>query len=303
MQSRPIGVVPAKFKRLATNHGLLALSLRRTSGNDGGMDTDRYRVKPGSKARLDDWDPADDGGLDKADGKSRLDKERVELERLQELLYADGRHKLLVVLQAIDAGGKDGTIRSVFEGVNPQGVDVASFKAPTDVELAHDYLWRVHQCVPRSGMLTIFNRSHYEDVLVVRVHGLVPEERWAKRYGHIKAFEQMLVDEGTTVRKFLLHISKDEQRIRQQERIDDPSKNWKFRQADLDERKHWDAYMAAFQDMITKTSTKDSPWYVIPANRNWYRNLIVTTVLNETLHGLDLRYPPASDGIEGLVVT
>jgi PPK2 family polyphosphate:nucleotide phosphotransferase len=267
------------------------------------METDRYRVKPGSKVHLTDWDPADDGGLDKVDGKAKLEKARLELERLQELLYADGRHKVLVVLQAIDAGGKDGTIRSVFEGVNPQGVDVASFRRPTDVELAHDYLWRVHQHVPRSGMLTIFNRSHYEDVLVVRVHGLVPKERWSKRYGHIAAFEQMLVDEGTTVRKFLLHISKDEQRIRQQERIDDPSKNWKFAKADLEERKHWDAYMDAFEDMINKTSTKDSPWYVIPANRNWYRNLIVTSVLNETLQGLGLRYPPPEEGIAGLVVT
>jgi PPK2 family polyphosphate:nucleotide phosphotransferase len=272
-------------------------------GHHWGMETDRYRVKPGPKAHLTDWDPADDGGLDKAEGKAKLEKARLELERLQELLYADGRHKVLVVLQAIDAGGKDGTIRSVFEGVNPQGVAVASFKRPTDVELAHDYLWRVHQQVPRSGMLTIFNRSHYEDVLVVRVHGLVPKERWSKRYGHIAAFEQMLVDEGTTVRKFLLHISKDEQRIRQQERIDDPSKNWKFAKADLEERTHWDAYMDAFEDMINKTSTKDSPWYVIPANRNWYRNLIVTTVLNETLQGLGLRYPPPEEGIAGLVVT
>ena len=267
------------------------------------MDTDRYRVKPGAKAHLDDWDPADDGGLDKADGKARLEKERVELERLQELLYADGRHKVLVVLQAIDAGGKDGTIRSVFEGVNPQGVQVTSFGRPSEEELAHDFLWRVHQRTPRSGMLTIFNRSHYEDVLVVRVHGLVPEARWKKRYGHIKAFEQMLVDEGTTVRKFLLHISKDEQRIRQQERIDNPEKNWKFAQGDLDERKHWDAYMAAFEDMVTKTSTKDAPWYVIPANRNWYRNLLVSTVLTETLRGLGLRYPPPEAGIAGLVVT
>ncbi len=266
------------------------------------MDTDRYRVKPGSKAGLAAWDPADDGGLDKVDGQAQLEKERFELARLQELLYADGRHKLLVVLQAIDAGGKDGTIRSVFERVNPQGVEVTSFKRPTDVEVAHDYLWRVHQHVPRSGILSIFNRSHYEDVLVVRVHGLVPKAQWSKRYGHIKAFEQMLIDEGTTVRKFLLHISKEEQRVRQQERIDDPSKNWKFAKADLEERKHWDAYQAAFEDMVTKTSTAASPWYVIPANRNWYRNLLVTTVLNEALRGLGLRYPPPEEGIAGLVV-
>ena len=267
------------------------------------MNTDRYRVKPGTNVTLARCDPADDGGLDKAEGKKLLERRRLELERLQEMLYVDGRHKLLVVLQAIDAGGKDGTIRAVFEGVNPQGVTVASFKRPTDDELAHDYLWRAHQQVPRSGMITIFNRSHYEDVLVVRVHGLVPEERWAKRYGHIKAFEQMLVDEGTTVRKFLLHISKDEQRARQQERIDDPRKQWKFSKDDLAEREHWDEYQAAFEAMLTKTSTKNAPWYIVPANRNWYRNLIVTSVLSETLNGLGLRYPEPEADIAGLVVT
>jgi len=267
------------------------------------MDTDRYRVTPGTTPTLKRWDPADDGGLDKAEGTQLLERERLELERLQEMLYVDGRHKLLVVLQAIDAGGKDGTIRAVFDGVNPQGVTVRSFKRPTDEELAHDYLWRAHQHVPGSGMLTIFNRSHYEDVLVVRVHGLVPEERWAKRYGHINAFEQMLVDEGTTIRKFLLHISKDEQRIRQQERIDDPDKQWKFSKADLAEREHWDEYQAAFEAMIAKTSTPDAPWYVVPANRNWFRNLLVTTVLTETLRGLRLRYPPPEEGVTGLVVT
>jgi PPK2 family polyphosphate:nucleotide phosphotransferase len=276
---------------------------RRIIGYTCGMKTEQYRVKPGSNPRLDKWDPADDGGLDKVEGKRRLAEQRAELEHLQEMLYVDGHHKLLVVLQAIDAGGKDGTIRSVFEGVNPQGVTVHSFKRPTDEELAHDYLWRVHQHVPRSGMLSIFNRSHYEDVLVVRVHGLVPEERWAKRYGHIKAFEQMLVDEGTTIRKFLLYISKDEQRIRQQERIDNPQKQWKFSKDDLSERGHWDAYMTAFEAMLAKTSTKDAPWYVVPANRNWYRNLVVTNVLLDTLRGLDLRYPPPEDGIAGLVVS
>jgi PPK2 family polyphosphate:nucleotide phosphotransferase len=266
------------------------------------MMTDRYRVEPGTTVHLDRWTPDDDGGLSKAEGLIRLEAQRQELERLQELLYADGRHKVLVVLQAIDAGGKDGTIRAVFDGVNPQGVRVASFKRPTDEERAHDFLWRVHQHTPGNGILTIFNRSHYEDVLVVRVHGLVPEARWKKRYGHIRAFEQLLVDEGTTVLKFLLHISKDEQRQRQQERIDDPAKRWKFSRADLDERAHWDAYMAAFEDMLTKTSTEDAPWYVVPADRNWYRNLVVTTVIVDALKGLELRYPAPEEGIEGLVV-
>ena len=266
------------------------------------MDTDRYLVRPGSRARLDRWDPADDGGLAKADGKRLLEERRTELGGLQQMLYADGRHKLLVVLQAIDAGGKDGTIRAVFDGVNPQGVEVVSFKAPTPEELGHDFLWRVHHHTPHSGMITIFNRSHYEDVLVVRVHGLVPEERWRKRYAHIKAFEQLLVDEGTTVVKFLLHISKEEQRIRQQERIDDPAKQWKFSKSDLAERAHWDAYQDAFTAALQKTSTVDAPWYVVPANRNWFRNLVVTSVLVEKLKGLALRYPPPEEGIAGLLV-
>jgi PPK2 family polyphosphate:nucleotide phosphotransferase len=266
------------------------------------MQTDRYRVAPGAKTSLDHWNPDDNGGLTKAEGLEQLEKKRQRLEHLQELLYADGRHKVLIVLQAIDAGGKDGTIRAVFDGVNPQGVRVASFTRPTDDELAHDFLWRVHQHTPGNGMLTIFNRSHYEDVLVVRVHSLVPEVRWQKRYDHIRAFEQLLVDEGTTVIKFLLHISKDEQRKRQQERIDDPEKRWKFSRADLDERRHWDAYMEAFEDMVTKTSTADAPWYVVPGNRNWFRNLLVTTVIVDALEGLELRYPAPEEGVEGLVV-
>jgi PPK2 family polyphosphate:nucleotide phosphotransferase len=266
------------------------------------MDTDRYRVKPGSKVRLADVDCADTRGITKAEGRERTEALRVELERLQELLWADRTKKLLVVLQAIDAGGKDGTIRSVFEGVNPQGVRVVSFKVPTQEELEHDYLWRVHKKTPRSGELTIFNRSHYEDVLVVRVHKDVPEARWRARYKQIEHFEEMLVEEGTTIRKFLLHISKDEQRSRQQERIDNPEKRWKFAMADLEERKHWDAYMEAFEEMVQRTSTDDAPWYVVPANRNWYRNLVVTTVLVDTLQSLHLAYPKAPEGIEGLIV-
>jgi PPK2 family polyphosphate:nucleotide phosphotransferase len=266
------------------------------------MDTDRYRVKPGSHFRLADVDCTDTHGITKGEGREQTDALRVELENLQEMLWADHTKKVLVVLQAIDAGGKDGTVRSVFEGVNPQGVRVVSFKAPTQEELEHDYLWRVHKETPRSGEIAIFNRSHYEDVLVVRVHQLVPEARWRARYKQIEHFENMLVAEGTTVRKFLLHITKDEQRERQQERIDNPEKRWKFAKADLDERKHWDAYMDAFEETVQRTSTETAPWYVVPANRNWYRNLIVTTVLVDTLRSLDLRYPKAPDDIEGLVV-
>jgi PPK2 family polyphosphate:nucleotide phosphotransferase len=266
------------------------------------MDTGRHRVRPGQRIRLVDSLADEDGGLDKAEGRRRQEVLRAELDRLQELLYADRRHRVLVVLQAIDAGGKDGTIRAVFEGVNPSGVRVAAFKRPSEEELAHDYLWRVHAQVPRNGELTIFNRSHYEDVLTVRVHGYVPESRWKRRYDHINAFEQLLVDEGTTILKFLLHISKEEQRIRQQERIDNPTKRWKFARADLEERKHWDDYMNAFEAMLAKTSTEHAPWFVVPANRNWYRNLVVTSVLVQTLKSLDLRYPEPEEGLEGLVV-
>jgi PPK2 family polyphosphate:nucleotide phosphotransferase len=266
------------------------------------VETTRFRVAAGTKVRLDRHDPADTSGMTKRDGRPAALQLNKSLEELQELLYADGRHKLLVVLQGVDTCGKDGTIRAVFDGVNPQGVKVASFKRPTDEELAHDYLWRVHARLPRSGEITIFNRSHYEDVLVVRVHDLVPRDRWAKRYEHIRAFEQMLADEGTTILKFFLHISKDEQRARLQERIDTPSKRWKFSREDLGERKLWDEYTAAFEKMLTETSTADAPWYVIPADRNWYRNLVVSQVLVDTMHALDLRYPPAENDIAELVV-
>jgi PPK2 family polyphosphate:nucleotide phosphotransferase len=266
------------------------------------MDTERFRVKPGTRPRLSDIDPDEDGGLSKVEGRERIIALTDQLGNLQELLYADGRHRFLVVLQAIDAGGKDGTIRAVFKSVNPQGVTVTSFKVPSEEERAHDYLWRVHQHVPRNGELGIFNRSHYEDVLVVRVHNLVPKPVWRKRYSHIRAFEQMLHDEGTTIVKFFLHISKDEQRKRQQARIDDPTKRWKFAASDLEERKHWDEYQKAFEAMLHETSADHAPWFVIPANHRWYRNLIVSEVLVDTLHSLDLRYPEPPDLVEGLIV-
>jgi PPK2 family polyphosphate:nucleotide phosphotransferase len=266
------------------------------------MDTARFRVPPGTKVKLRDRDPAANGDLTKDEGMVMTDRLYGELSRLQELLYADGRHRVLVVLQAIDSGGKDGTIRAVFTGVNPQGVQVTSFKAPTTEELAHDYLWRVHAHVPRNGHIGIFNRSHYEDVLIVRVHGLVPESTWRRRYGHIRAFEEMLHDEGTTILKFFLHISREEQRERQQARIDDPSKRWKFAHADLEERKHWDDYEKAFEAMLTETSTPYAPWYVVPANRKWYRNLVVSQVLVDTLESLKLRYPEPETDLQGLVV-
>lgn len=266
------------------------------------MDIARFRVQPGTDVDLEDWPTDDDGGLDKDDIEDRLDDLNDELEELQELLFAEGKQKVLVVIQAIDTGGKDGTIRHVFDGVNPSGVRVAAFKKPTDEELAHDYLWRVHAHTPRSGEITIFNRSHYEDVLVVRVHDLVPAQRWSKRYRHIREFEKMLTDEGTTIIKLFLHINKDEQRQRLQDRIDQPHKNWKFSFGDLAERAHWDDYQEAFRVMLQETSTDAAPWYVIPSDRKWYRNLVISEIIVQTLRNLDMAWPAPEEGIAGTVV-
>lgn len=262
---------------------------------------DRYRVKPGDRVDLRARDAccrrAFDG--DKDAGRARLVELNHELETLQELLYAEHKHKVLIVLQATDTGGKDGTIRHVFEGVNPQGVRVASFKKPTPAERDHDYLWRVHPHVPGRGEIVIFNRSHYEDVLVVRVNDLVPRKVWKKRYEHIQAFEQMLADEGTTILKFFLHIDPDEQRQRLQARLDEPAKHWKFNPADLAERKLWSEYEKAYEAAIFETSTDDAPWYVVPANRKWYRNLVVATVIVEALRRLKMQHPkPTFDPAE-----
>ncbi|MBL8728273.1 MAG: polyphosphate kinase 2 family protein [Planctomycetes bacterium] len=266
---------------------------------------DRYRVPPGKGLRLSDIAPdetkAFDGDKDQA--RARTQTLNARLEELQEALYAEGRHRVLVVLQAMDAGGKDGTIRSVFEGVNPQGVKVACFKQPTRHELAHDFLWRVHPHTPGAGEIAIWNRSHYEDVLVARVRDLVPETRWRRRYEHIVAFEKMLADEGTTIRKVFLHISKDEQRKRLQERIDDPKKRWKWHPADLDERRWWDDYQRAYEEAMAATSTEHAPWYVVPADRNWYRDLVVSELLLDALEGLGIRLPEGDPGIAGLRVT
>ncbi len=262
---------------------------------------DRYRVKPGSTVHLKEWDPNDhalfDGG--KKAGKAALPALNPRLETLQELMYAEGKHRLLIVLQAMDTGGKDGTIRHVFEGVNPQGVKVASFKRPTAEELAHDYLWRVHKHVPGNGEITIFNRSHYEDVLVVRVHNLVPQDVWQRRYKQISAFEKLLADEGTTILKFFLHIDLDEQKERLQARLDEPEKRWKFAKGDLAERKLWPDYIRAYEDALAKTSTDYAPWYVIPANRKWYRNLLISQIIIDKLESLEMRYPEAEEGLDG----
>ncbi|GJD39777.1 polyphosphate kinase 2 family protein [Methylobacterium bullatum] len=259
-------------------------------------------VQPGEALDLAAIDANADGGLDKEASKQALLVEHGRIQALQERLYAEHRRSLLVVLQAIDTGGKDGTIRSVFEGVNPQGCRVWSFKVPSAEERDHDFLWRYHAKVPGRGMIGVFNRSHYEDVLVVRVKSLEPEGVWRPRYDLINDFERMLTLSGVTVLKFFLHISKDEQKERLEARIADPEKHWKFDAADLVERQSWDAYQGAFTDALSRCSTSHAPWHVVPANRKWYRNLLVARTIANTLEAMDPRYPDAQPGIAELTV-
>ncbi len=265
---------------------------------------DIAKLRVDGKVKLDEIDPQDaiewDGEREEAEARTAELNGR--LEELQELLYAEGKHKVLFVLQAMDAGGKDGTIRHVLDGLNPAGVKVAAFKAPSKKELAHDYLWRIHNQAPGKGEMVVFNRSHYEDVLIVRVMDFAPKDVWSKRYDHIKNFEQMLADEGTTIIKVMLHIDKDEQRERLQDRLDKPHKNWKFDSGDLIHREKWSDYMEAFEDAMAKTSTTDAPWYVVPANRKWYRNLAISEILVQTLEGLNMKFPPAPDDIAATVI-
>ena len=269
------------------------------------LDPTQFRVTPGSEVRLSAYDPDSTEGFSggKKAGEAALPDLRNRLAELQTKLWAESKQRLLVVLQAMDTGGKDGTIRHVFRGANPQGVEVRGFGAPTEEELAHDYLWRIHPHVPGNGAITIFNRSHYEDVLVVRVRALAPEDRWRKRYEHINDFERLLSDEGTTIVKLFLHISAEEQRARLQARLDNPSKRWKFRVGDLEDRKLWAQFQAAYEEALTQTSTATAPWYVVPANRKWYRNLAVSSILIETLERMDPRFPDAEMDLDGLVVT
>ncbi|MEX0776155.1 MAG: polyphosphate kinase 2 family protein [Phycisphaeraceae bacterium] len=264
---------------------------------------DHYRVKPDSKVDLCKIPSQDDGGVDKIKGKAQFRKLRRNLATLQEALYAQHKHALLVVFQAMDTGGKDSTIRSVFTGVNPAGISVTSFKAPSTEERDHDYLWRIHDHAPPTGMIHVFNRSHYEDVLVVRVKNLVPAQRWKRRYEHINAFEKILHDEGTMIVKFYLHISKDYQKERLQRRLDRPDKHWKFNPDDLAERARWAEYQAAYDAALSHCSTKHAPWYIIPAERRWYRDLLIASVLVDTLTSLKMNYPqptfdPATIAIE-----
>ncbi len=265
---------------------------------------ERHIVHPGASVDLGKVDAGDKAGLKKNDQvEEEMDRLRAELDDLQERFYAWDKRSLLIVLQAMDTGGKDGTIEAVMHGVNPQGVNVTSFKTPTAEELAHDFLWRVHKAAPARRMIGIFNRSHYEDVLVVRVHNLVPEEVWRQRYDQINHFERLLTDCGTVILKFYLHISKDEQAKRLQERLDDPKKHWKFAAGDLKERELWDDYTAAYQEALARCSTEGAPWYVIPANHNWYRNLAVTSIIVEALKKLNPVYPPLDPSIGKIVIS
>jgi PPK2 family polyphosphate:nucleotide phosphotransferase len=259
-----------------------------------------YKVNPWQKVNLHKIDPEDEGEWKnkKDEGQAHLVELRGKLDKLQELLYAEHSHKVLVVFQALDTAGKDGTTRAVFEGVNPQGVHVANFKAPSQEELDHDYLWRAHAQMPGKGELVIFNRSHYEDVLVVRVHNLVASNVWSGRYDQINNFEHMLAQEGTTIIKFFLHISPEEQAKRLLDRIETPEKQWKFNSLDLQERLLWKNYIDAYNDVVNLTSSDWAPWYVIPANHNWLRNMLVAEILVETLENLDMKYPAPAENLD-----
>ncbi|HEX4867719.1 MAG TPA: PPK2 family polyphosphate kinase [Acidimicrobiales bacterium] len=263
-----------------------------------------HRVEPGTAVDVAAIDAADTsaapGDKDETEEASAQLAERMA--ELQEVLWARREESVLVVLQGMDTSGKGGTIEHVMGAVNPAGLRVTSFKVPTEPELAHDYLWRIHANVPADGEIAVFDRSHYEDVLVVRVENLVPEDRWRRRYDHINAFEQLLVDEGTTIVKLFLHISKDEQKERLQDRLDEPDKHWKFRVEDLETRSRWGAYQDAFSEAITRTSTEHAPWHIIPADKKWYRNWAAATILVDVLKGLDLTYPKPEQDLSDVVI-
>jgi PPK2 family polyphosphate:nucleotide phosphotransferase len=264
--------------------------------------TPRLTAPPGAPIHLADFDPEESGGIDKAAGQARTDVSTRRLTELQERLYAEGKRSLLIVLQAMDAGGKDGAIKHVMGPLNSQSCYVASFKKPTSRELAHDFLWRVHQQTPQKGEIAIFNRSHYEDVLVARVHGLVDGAAVVRRYAHINSFEELLGESGTRILKFYLHISKDEQKRRFADRISDPSKRWKIGPYDLAERKRWGDYMAAFEAALTATNTAQAPWHIVPSNKKWYRNLVIAEAVQRALEEMDPRYPTPEVDVTKLVL-
>ncbi|MGA8366290.1 MAG: polyphosphate kinase 2 family protein [Candidatus Acidiferrales bacterium] len=263
--------------------------------------TKELMAAPGKKVKLAKWDPEETLGWQKGHRmKTCLEKATGRLDKLQYLLYAEHKRALLVVLQGMDAAGKDGTIRHVMAGVNPQGCHVTSFKTPSAEELAHDFLWRVHKAVPKRGDIGIFNRSHYEDVLIVRVHNLVPRDVWSRRYEQINEFESILHENGVRILKFFLHISKDEQKRRFEQRIDDPDRRWKISEDDFSERKYWDDYVDAYEDALTRCSTPEAPWFIIPANKKWFRNLAVSHIIVETLEGMKMKFPPPTVDVKAL---
>ena len=262
-----------------------------------------YLIQPGKKLKLSKHCTDDTGPFkEKDDAANALVKNLNKLAELQELLYAEGKHAVLVVFQAMDCGGKDGAIEHVFSGVNPQGCSVTSFKVPTSLERAHDFLWRHHIAAPAKGMIGIHNRSHYESVLVERVHEIVPKDVWKDRYDRINSFERLLADEGTTILKFFLHISKAEQKRRLEARLEDKDKNWKFNVGDLKERELWGDYMDAYQDALEKCSTRYAPWYVVPADKKWFRNWVISDTIVRTLKKLKMKYPPAPEGLNKVVI-
>jgi PPK2 family polyphosphate:nucleotide phosphotransferase len=261
------------------------------------------RVKPGTKVSLKDYDPADTGRYSSAeDVEGELHDLLKELRKLQEVLYAENHRAVLIVLQGMDASGKDGTVTHVMSGLIPLGVKVVPFKAPNTEELHHDFLWRIHQALPRYGDIGIFNRSHYEDVLVVRVHELVPRKVWKERYDQINDFEKILTQNNLVILKFFLHISKDEQRKRLQDRLKDPTRYWKFSLNDVEERRFWGDYKDAYEDVLSRCSTKSAPWHIVPANHKWYRNLVVARTLVETLREMDLQYPEPTTDLSKVVI-
>jgi len=264
----------------------------------------RHRIDPGSKVKINKL-PTDGAAFydgEKEQARADFEVLREKFIEQQYRLYAESKQSLLIVLQAMDAGGKDGTIRNILMGVNPQGVRVESFKAPSKRELAHDFLWRVHQVTPAKGMITVFNRSHYEDVLVVRVDDIAPKSVWEPRYEMINQFEALLAANGTRILKFYLHISKDEQKERFQDRLDVQEKHWKFDSDDLRKRAQWDSYMEAFDDVLERTSTKHAPWHAIPADRKWYRNLAVMRTITDALDEMNPQYPVAEADVTRFVI-
>lgn len=261
------------------------------------------RIKPGAACRMKELDARAGSDLfEKPKAKEQIAANARVIADLAQRLYAEHRRSILLVLQGMDTSGKDGTIRTIMKGVNPQSCQVVSFKKPSEEELDHDFLWRVHSRVPRLGNIGIFNRSHYEDVLVVRVHSLVPEKTWSRRYDQINEFEQLLAESGTEIIKCFLHITRDEQRKRLQERIDDSSSHWKFNVQDLEERRLWDDYQRAYEDAIERCNTSVAPWYIVPADRKWFRNLVVSQLLRDRLETMNPRFPPSNVNFEGLVV-